>query len=55
MHVHAQREKMVCKFWLEPVELAKNQGFGPRELNQIRHIVESNVGKIKEAWHEHCD
>jgi len=32
MHVHAQRERMVCKFWLEPVELAKNYRFSQREL-----------------------
>jgi Domain of unknown function (DUF4160) len=55
MHVHAQRENRVCKFWLEPVELAKNQGFSARELNQIRHMVESNLEAVREAWHEHCD
>lgn len=25
-HVHVQREKLVCKFWLEPVALSKNYG-----------------------------
>jgi Domain of unknown function (DUF4160) len=55
MHVHAQRERMVCKFWLEPVELARNQGFSARELNQIRRVVESITEKFREAWHEHCD
>ena len=35
MHVHVQREKMVCKFWLEPVELARSAGFSRRELGQI--------------------
>ncbi|PIP45103.1 MAG: hypothetical protein COX16_14950 [Deltaproteobacteria bacterium CG23_combo_of_CG06-09_8_20_14_all_51_20] len=23
MHVHVQRERMVCKFWIQPVALAK--------------------------------
>ncbi len=55
MHVHAQRERMVCKFWLEPVELAKNQGFAARELNQIRQVIESNLLRIKGAWYEHCN
>lgn len=32
MHVHAQRERMTCKFWLEPVALAANQRFSPRSL-----------------------
>lgn len=55
MHVHAQRGAQVCKFWLEPVELAKNQGFSPRELNQIRRMIQSNLQRIRDAWHEHCD
>jgi Domain of unknown function (DUF4160) len=55
MHVHARRERMVCKFWLEPVTLASNQGFSARELNQIRRMVELNLEAIREAWHEHCD
>jgi hypothetical protein len=33
MHVHARRERNTSKFWLEPVSLAKNDGFTPRELN----------------------
>jgi hypothetical protein len=45
---------MVCKFWLEPVVLAQNYGFSARELNQIRSVIQSNLEKIQEAWHEHC-
>ncbi len=54
MHVHVQREKMVCKFWLEPVVLTGNYGFTPKELNIIRQIITNNRNKIMEAWHEHC-
>jgi hypothetical protein len=54
LHVHVQRETMTCKFWLEPLELARNQGFAPRELNEIRWLIDSNMLRIKEAWHEHC-
>ncbi len=53
-HIHIQREKLICKFWLEPISLAKNSGFSPIELNSIRRMVESNRTKILEAWHEHC-
>jgi Domain of unknown function (DUF4160) len=55
MHVHVQRVKMVCKFWLEPVELARNQGFGERELRQIARLVEANLDRIRKAWNEHCN
>jgi hypothetical protein len=53
-HVHAQREKKVCKFWLAPLALAANEGFSARELNQIRAEIARNMGKILEAWDELC-
>lgn len=53
-HVHVQRERMVCKFWLRPLELGGNHGFSPRELNRIRAIILENYNVILEAWHEHC-
>ncbi|NOZ69400.1 MAG: DUF4160 domain-containing protein [Deferribacteres bacterium] len=52
--MHVQREKNVCKFWLEPIVLSKNYGFTSRELNTIREIIYTNRKKIVEAWHEHC-
>ena len=53
-HVHAQREGATCKFWLEPVLLASNNGFSAQELNRIRAIVSENEERISEAWDEHC-
>jgi hypothetical protein len=53
-HVHIRRERMVCKFWLEPVSLARNHGFPPRELNVIRSYIEEHLARIREAWDEHC-
>lgn len=53
-HVHVQRERMVCKFWLEPVALAGNDGFASRELNRIRAMILENLQRILEAWDEHC-
>lgn len=54
MHVHVQRERMACKFWLNPVVLSKNHGFTSKDLNIIRGIIHNNRNKIMEAWHEHC-
>ena len=54
LHIHAQRERMTCKFWLEPLTLAQNQGFSSRELNRIRAIIQRESSRIKEAWREHC-
>ncbi|HEV8130620.1 MAG TPA: DUF4160 domain-containing protein [Acidobacteriota bacterium] len=54
VHVHVQRERMICKFWLEPIVLAQNHGFSARELSQIRAAIQLNLAKIQEAWREHC-
>ena len=53
-HVHVQRERRVCKYWMEPIVLASNHGFSPAELNAIRQAVGANREKILEAWDEHC-
>lgn len=53
-HVHVQREKMTCKFWLEPVSLAGNRGFSAQELNRIRRLIVTHQEEIVEAWHDHC-
>ena len=53
-HIHVRRERMVCKFWLEPLSLAANHGFSAGEINRIRATVHENLNMIQEAWREHC-
>ena len=53
-HVHVERENKTCKFWLEPLRLARTHGFSARELSRIRRIIEKHSAAILEAWHEHC-
>jgi hypothetical protein len=52
--VHVQRERMVCKFWLEPIVLSYNEGYPPAELNRIRRVIVEHRKRILEAWDEHC-
>lgn len=54
MHVHVERDRGTCKFWLEPVSLARNDGFSAKELNQIRKLIVDRLAQIIEVWHEHC-
>ena len=35
-HVHVDRDDQSAKFWLDPVALARNLGFGPVELPLLR-------------------
>ena len=53
-HVHVERDRATCKFWLDPLALARNHGFAPHELNKIRGLIEAHFGRISDAWHEHC-
>ena len=53
-HVHVEREEKTCKFWLEPVRTARNQGFRAHELRIIRGIIFARRAEILEAWYEHC-
>jgi len=53
-HVHVERENATCKFWLQPIGLARAHGFGARELSAIRRIIATHRAAILEAWHEHC-
>ena len=52
-HVHIQRERMLAKFWLSPVRLARSTGFSPRELRRIQTLVAENQPRLLEAWHEY--
>ncbi len=45
---------MTCKFWLNPVNFAGNDGFSAHELSQIRRLVVAHHNLLMEAWHEHC-
>jgi len=54
VHIHVQRDRKVCKYWLSPVQLGSNHGFSAVELNAIRRVVESHERVLMEAWNEHC-
>ncbi|NJN60444.1 MAG: DUF4160 domain-containing protein [Coleofasciculaceae cyanobacterium RL_1_1] len=49
-HVHVDRDGDSVKFWLSPVSLAKNIGFGARELRKIEKIVNEHQDLLLEAW-----
>ncbi len=52
-HIHVDRDKQTCKFWLEPVGLARNLGFNPKELRTIEALVIEHTQEVLEAWHEY--
>jgi len=52
-HVHVDRDDRTAKFWLDPVVLARNVGFGSPELTRIERLIRGNRVDLLEAWHGH--
>ncbi len=50
-HVHVDRDNLSAKFWLQTVQLARNIGFSPRELNRLEALVQENQKELMERWH----
>ena len=53
-HVHVERDAATCKFWLDPLTLARSRGFAPHELNRIRSTIREHLTEIQDAWRKHC-
>ncbi len=53
LHVHVDRGPSSAKFWLQPVGLARNFGFSPRELRMLQNVVSEHQKSFVEAWHGH--
>ncbi len=49
-HVPVERGQMVAKFWLKPVRLAQNGGFGRPELASLQRLVTEHADLVQEAW-----
>jgi hypothetical protein len=52
-HVHVDRDDLSSKFWLSPVEVARNFGFSNKELGRLQKLVLEHQMAFLESWHEH--
>jgi hypothetical protein len=52
-HIHIQRERMLAKFWLNPVALASSTRFSSQELRKLEQLVIDNRNVFLEAWNEY--
>ena len=50
---NVDRDDLSAKFWLQPVGLARNFGFSPKELRRIQKLVAEHEAAFLEAWHGH--
>lgn len=50
-HIHVDRDNLSVKFWLQTVQLARNVGFSPHELNKLEALVQENQKILLEKWY----
>lgn len=51
-HIHVQQGRMLAKFCLQPVALARSSGFAAHELKKLVGLVSEHQETIVEAWNE---
>jgi len=49
--MHIDSDYCSAKFWLNPVALARNAGFSPKELHEIQRIMIEQQSVLLEAWY----
>lgn len=52
-HVHADKGGNQAKFWLEPLQLAKNAGFSRSELGEIYDLLREHRQELLMKWNEY--
>ena len=50
-HIHIATPDGECKFWLDPVRLARNRGLSPTIIRKIEKLVFENLNFLKEKYH----
>lgn len=54
-HVHVEGADHAAKFWLEPVSLAENLGYSPRQIHRIRAIIERERAALIQEFDAICE
>ncbi len=51
-HIHIATPVGECKFWLDPIRLARNKGVAPHLLREIEKLVYEHQILLKEKYYE---
>ena len=52
-HVQIRRGDDSCKFWLQPVNLAYNDGMNGHEITELEQVTSENRDEFLRKWHEY--
>ncbi len=52
-HIHVETPEGECKFWLDPICLARNKGVPPRIIRDIEKLVYEHSVFLMEKYNEY--
>lgn len=52
-HIHVRTPDGECKFWLNPIGLARNRGISPNRLREIERLVFDNREQLLSAFNDY--
>ena len=52
-HIHVATPEGECKFWLEPVRLARNKGVPPVLVREIEKLIFESLELLLKKYHEY--
>ena len=51
-HIHVRASGTECKFWLDPVSLARNRGMAAHRLRDIERLIFEQQQILIQAYHD---
>lgn len=52
-HIHIRHAENSCKYWLDPMSLAYNDGMKSSELTALEEIIKDHREEFIEKWNEY--
>jgi hypothetical protein len=52
-HIHVETPDGECKFWLEPIRLARNKGIAPVTIREIEKLVFEHQQLFEDKFDEY--
>jgi hypothetical protein len=50
-HIHVETPDGECKFWLDPIRLARNKGVSPQNIRQIERKIFEYRDLLEDKFH----
>ena len=54
-HIHIETPEGECKFWLDPIKIARNKGVLAPMLRTIERLIFENIELIKEKYNAYFE